>query len=170
MVSYAGPEIQRMDQLRWGNRCVNSPPSTTDCPSPLRSTGGDLSLAARLHAGRTLWELSTVFVYASGGAYARRATSSPAVRSSADTAPTTAPACRITTGSTCRSPTGCGGNRGAAASISPLQPLRPPQPALHLVAGARRRREARIPDPSAPALPLHRHPLRKLDFQILNAP
>jgi len=52
----------------------------------------------------------------------------------------------------------------------PLQPLRPPQPALHLVAGARRRREARIPDPSAPALPLHRHPLRKLDFQILNAP
>lgn len=50
----------------------------------------------------------------------RRATStSPAVRSSADTAPTTAPACRITTGSTCRSPTGCGGNRGAAASISP---------------------------------------------------
>lgn len=105
---------------RWGNRCVNSPPSTTDCPSPLRSTGGTTSrlrrVTCRANAGSCRRSSSTL----RAAPIPRRATStSPAVRSSADTAPTTAPACRITTGSTCRSPTGCGGNRGAAASISP---------------------------------------------------
>lgn len=120
MVSYAGRKFNGWISYTLGKSVRQFAALNDGLPFPASlDRRHDLSLAASYMPSER-WELSTVFVYASGGAYTpTRDLYIAGGRSSADTAPTTAPACRITTGSTCRSPTGCGGNRGAAASISP---------------------------------------------------
>ena len=146
---------------------IRRPQRRTALP-PLRSTGGTTSLAASYMPGER-WELSTASSTLRAAPYTptrdpphRRRFVRPRTRLLQRRPPAGLPPARPV-----------GHLLAAAETVAqrhqslPLQPLRPPQTRSHLVAGARRRREARIPDPSAPALPLHRHPLRKLDFQIL---
>lgn len=171
MVSYAGRKFNGWISYTLGKSVRQFAALNNGLPFPASlDRRHDLSLAASYMPGER-WELSTVFVYASAAPIPdarplhRRRFVRPRTRLLQRRPPAGLPPARPV-----------GHLLAAAETVAqrhqslPLQPLRPPQPALHLVAGARRRREARIPDPSASALPLHRHPLRKLDFQILNAP